>query len=496
MASESPVQDPGGQEAGPSPLSPARRKKLQQCYDFGQQKSKQGDHAYAHQMYEQCVAGDPSNLVYVDAMLANLSARYENNKRKARLKSSRTDFKKAHTEKRWPEVLVLGLQLLGENPWDIPTLRGMADACAAQHFNEAELRYLRMALDSNPRDADVNRHCAHSLTRMGQYDQAITCWHRVEEVVPGKGEAPQKISELTLLKNRIAAGYIKDPALASGHAAGTPSGASRGIPMRSTAPGPTSVAKPTSLASSSAQSDEKPLTPQEEIEQLEKSIQKKPGEVKLYVALADIYRKLNRLADEERTIRRALQVSGNDLAIRERAEDVQLKRGKQELELAEERQTQQPSADQESIVQQKRAQLNRLEMAVYQSRTERYPDDRMARYEFAVRLKRAGNYEQAANYFEAATLEPRVAASSFIQQGECLQQMRQYQKALERYLDGRKAAQESSNTESLRLALYRAGVLANGLKNWDLARSCLSEVVSLDPSYRDAQSRLDSLPQI
>jgi tetratricopeptide (TPR) repeat protein len=512
MTSESPVQEPGGHEAGPSPLSPAQRRKLQQFYEFGQQKNKQGDFAYAHQMYEQCVAGDPSNLVYVDAMLANLRARYDNNKRKARLKSARTDFKKALSEKRWSDVLVLGLQLLGENPWDIPTLRGMAEACAARHFNEVELRYLKMALDANSKDADVNRHCAQSLTRMGQYDQAIACWHRVEELVPGKGEAPQKISELTLLKNRIAAGYVDDPAHATSSGAGGGSGRGSPGPAKGAdpakAPGtakpaaaganlPAASSNPSGSASGSPQaspSGEPRLSPQAEIQALEQAIQKKPGEVKLYLALAEQYRKLNRTSDEEKVLRRALQVSGNDLAVRERFEDSQIRRARQELELAEEQHTRQGTPEHQEVVQQKRLQLNRLELAVFQSRAERYPQDRGIRFELAVRLKRAGNFEAAANYFAEAAAEPKMAPSALIQQGECLQQLRQYQKALELYLQGRKSAEESRNSEALRLALYRTGVLAAGLKNWELARNSLSAVVELDPQFRDAKSRLDSLP--
>lgn len=484
MASESPVQEPGGHEAGPSPLTPGQRRKLQQCYEFGQQKNKQGDFQYAHQMYEQCVAGDPANLVYVDAMLANLRARYDNNKRKARVKSARTDFKKALGDKAWKEVLVQGLQLLGENPWDIPTLRGMAEACAAQHFNEVELRYLRMALDANPKDPDVNKHCAQSLTRMGQYDQAIACWHRVEENPSHKGEAQRKISELTLLKSRIAAGYA-DPAHAGGGQNSTASKSAAAAKANDPSKSTPTPSQPASTAK---------LSPQDEIRGLELAIEKNPGDVKLYLALAEQLRKVHRTIDEEKTLRRALQVSGNDLSVRERFEDVQIRRAKHEVEVAEELHSREPSSEHADVLQQKRLQLNRLELAHFQARSERYPQDLGVRFELAVRLKRAGNFEQAAVYFEEASGEPKIAASALVQQGECLQQLRQYQKALDLYVRAGTAAQEQGTTDILRLAQYRTGVLAAGLKNWELAKSSLSAVVSQDPQYRDAKARLDSLP--
>ena len=59
----------------------------------------------------------------------------------------------------------------------------MAEACEALEYREAELRYLKMALEANPKDPEVNRHCAKSLQRTGLFDQAIVCWHRVEEAL-------------------------------------------------------------------------------------------------------------------------------------------------------------------------------------------------------------------------------------------------------------------------------------------------------------------------
>jgi hypothetical protein len=72
----------------------------------------------------------------------------------------------------------------------------MAKACEALHYNEVELVYLKPALDAAPKDANVNRHCARSLARMGQFDQAIACWHRVDEITGKDREAAAMISQL------------------------------------------------------------------------------------------------------------------------------------------------------------------------------------------------------------------------------------------------------------------------------------------------------------
>ncbi len=470
MSSESPVSS-SSSEPAPQPLSPAARKRIQQYFEFGRQKAKQGDRAYAHSMFAQCVAGDPSNLVYVDALLENLKARHEPNRRKARVSASRSPFKKAHSESRWPDVIALGLELLEENPWDIPTLRGMADACAALHYNEVELRYLKNALDSNPKDIEVNRHCAHSLTRMGQFDQAIACWHRVEELLPGKSEASRMISQLTMEKNRAAAGYGDDKAQATGARAATSS---------------------TPPSASTVTAGNAPLTRPA----LEQALLKDPSVVKNYLALAELFDGEGNLTEMEQVLRRAVQVSGNDMAIRERLENVQLRLARRQIEIAEQRAQDDPSDAARQLVQQLRQDANRLELSVFQNRAHRYPGDARLKHELALRLKRAGLFSEAIKNFEAAAVLPTVAADAALQSGECQQQLRQYQVALQAYQKADELARAAGQADVAKQALYRAGILAAALKNHTLARACFISLLNQDPAYRDAQARLDKLASI
>lgn len=428
-------------------------------------------------MFVQAVAGDPANLIYLDAMFENLRELYGDKKnRKARVSSSRAPFKKAHTERRWQEVISLGLQLLGENPWDIPTLRGMADACEALHYNEVELRYLKNALDSNPKDLDVNRHCAKSLARMGQYDQAIACWHRVEELQPGKAEAPRMISQLTVEKNRVAAGLAPD---------GSPS--SSGVLAKS---GGTSTARGTAA---NADAEKKSATLPVTRESLERAIVADPANTKNYLALADWHEKSSDWQEAERVLRRAVQVAGNDLVVRERLEETQLRIAHRQLAVAQRRAGETNDESARQLAEQLQQDINRQELAMYESRCRRYPDKLALHYELAVRLKRAHVFEEAAKEFQTATAVPSLAAAATVHLGECQQQLRQYQPALESYLKGKKLAEADGATETVKLALFRAGVLAAAMKQAELARQCLSELVALDANYRDARSRLDKL---
>src|SRR5690606_21789557 len=83
-------------------ISPVQRKRLQKVFDHATsltQKDKV-DHDYANDLYTQCVQNDPGNLVYVEAFLANLQAKYKNNKKGASFAfGGNTAWKKPYAKK-------------------------------------------------------------------------------------------------------------------------------------------------------------------------------------------------------------------------------------------------------------------------------------------------------------------------------------------------------------------------------------------------------------
>jgi tetratricopeptide (TPR) repeat protein len=136
--------------------------------------------------------------------------------------------------------------------------------------------------------------------------------------------------------------------------------------------------------------------------------------------------------------------------------------------------------------------VNRQELAVYASRSQRYPEDLALRFELGVRLRRDANYREAISAFDAARQDPARRALATLEMGECYQQLKQYAKALKCYQSAADDGDAGSDVKNL--ALYRGGVLAAALKNVETAREMLAELVENDPTYRDAASRLDKLP--
>lgn len=289
----------------------SQSQRVQDVFQRAKELSSQLRHDYAHELFAHCVTYDSSNLVFVEAMLANLRAKFgDKKKRPSILKfGGGRSLKKAISRADWPEVFKLGIAELKDNPRNVPALRALADASAARHQNEVELVYLKQALDAAPKDADVNRHCARSLARMCQFDQAIACWHRVEVILPGNKEAREMISKLAQDKILHAAELREAARKAKEKAAMALEAVEDEVPAKEV---------------------EVVLTPRQK---LERAIAENPSNVGLYIELAQLMIDDRRWNDAETVLQRCVSACGEDRRVTELLERVRLLRFEEQQKL-------------------------------------------------------------------------------------------------------------------------------------------------------------------
>ena len=378
----------------------------------------------------------------------------------------RAAFKKAVGKDDWPEVLRLGPGVLKANPWDAAALCAMAAACDAREHQEVGLRYLRNALTGHPTDAEVNRRCAKALGRAGQFDQAIACWRRVQAASKDDAEAGRMISQLMTDKTTSWSddGENDQPPAA--------------------APDSRESAKP---------SRKIPLTKRQ---QLEQAILQRPGVVESYYELADHFVAEENFYEALRVLNKALEASGSELSVRERLEDVMIQQAVHKALVAEQRAQAELSEEAFRLAQRLRDDLNRLELDVFQSRCERYPQDASYRLKLAVCLKRAGNFSEAAKLLDGPPQTDELKPRAVLELGECQQHMRQYAEALRSYREALELTQNAPQQDLRKRGLYRAGVLTAALKEHDSAEAYFRELTGLDPDYKDAAARLDKIEEI
>ena len=454
MATEERPQE--GNRLVREPLSPAKRKRLEKVFEHATKKATTStDYDYITELLSQCVLGDPGNLEYVRTYVENLQKKYNNNRKGSPLaqfkeRGARSALKKALAQQRWDDVIEHGLKVLTVNPWDVPTLTGMATASVKCGDWECELYYLRCALTANPKDPETNRICGITLGERGLFDQAIACWHRVEEALPNDDEAKRAVAVLTVQKARSRGEFGDDDET------------SRKLRVR----------------------DQQQEAASFEQKLLER-IKNEPRDMTHYLELSQHYVTGERYRESEELLAKAYEISDGDPDIREKWEDSQLRHLRQRIGA-----TTDPEAK-------KRLQAEYFERDVQacKNRVERYPNNLALKYELGYRYLLTKRYAEAIRELQIAKNDPRRKGACVLALGQCFQQIKQYRLAMSHF---ESAIQEipDRDADNKKRALYLAGRLAMGLKDVDTAEKYLATLAGLDFAYKDVSTLLDKIARL
>jgi tetratricopeptide (TPR) repeat protein len=457
------------------PLSPVQKKRLQQCFERASKVMAQPeyDFNYVGELLTTCVLGDPASDTYVVAFVENLSKRYKNNRKGAPMAGfkeggARKAIKKAEAAGQWDEMLKNGLQVLKVNPWDVVTLRALGTAAKNSGDFLSEMRWLKFALEANAKDPDTNIQCAKALAERKQFDQAIACWHRVEQLRPEDEEPQRAISELTMLKTMQRGGFEEEKK------------------------------KPTAPKAQAAQAAAEAETQKAEAEAEEHSLRRKilkdPKNMANHFELAEAMRNKGRFAEAEEVYSKAYEISGNDPDVRERWIDVQLQRARAETVEARNRRKESPEAEQE--YRRLRKELNDKEMQRAKFLCERYPNNLRFKYDLAIVYRLMGKYGEAIKEFQAARNDPRCKGLCLLGLGQCFQAIKQGRLAIHHF---ELAVQEipDRDADNKKEALYLAAKMAmDELKDYKLAEKHLSMLAGFDFSYKDVADLLAKIAEM
>lgn len=449
-------------------LTPGKRKRLQQCFEQANNLMRQENYDYANELFTQCVVGDPSNEPYVQSFLANLKLKYSNNKKGSNLAfiqtaGARGMVKKASVQKDWAAVVKHGADVLKLNPWHVATLKAMAVACEGLGCLRTQLVYLKTALEPNPKDIEVNRLCAHALDEAGQFDQAITCWHRVEQIKPGDEEAARAIASLTVKKTIQKGGWEKGQDISQQKFSKEASGGETGE-----------------------------LTPEQ---RLDREIRRNPKDLSKYVELSELYLRDEGFDKAAEVLSRAYEVSNKDPDIREKWEDVQLRHLRQKMTRAQEKAQASGSDEDQEQFEELRGQFNAKDLEFCRNRVARYPNNLLFRYDLGDRYKLNGLYNEAIAEYQHSRNDPRRKGLSLLSLGQCFQKIKQYRLSASHFDDAIREIPERDAT-SKKKALYMAGRLAMAMHELDVAERHLTALAGMDFNYRDVSALLDKIAEM
>lgn len=348
-----------------------------------------------------------------------------------------------------------------------------------------ELQDLKAAFDAEPSNLLVARNYAEALVSSGRFEEALACWNRIEELIPEDPEPAQMIAKLTIAKNRYQAVHgmpSEEPVKESRNQADKSSEGHRIVDTRNL--------YRTSKPKGPIKQRTIELT---EWQKLERAIDDNPANVNLYTELAELYLQAGRDYDAERVLTKGIKATDDHPDIRSSWEDITLYRSEKKLDVAQKCASVENTPYAKSSFKAAQAKHQQLVLDIFNSRCERDPENTAIRYEFGMHLKKAGHFRAAYARFKEALDDPQHKAATNLEIGECLQRVQKYPEALQCYRQAVELATQLEQIDNRKLALYRAGVLASGIKLHDAARRYLTELVELDPDYKDVASRLSEL---
>lgn len=198
----------------PSPLfTPDLRRQLQQRFEQAQwlAAAAPADFRRVHELLAECVRADPGNVLYLDALLANLRrwqpkrswwgrwldswrAGSSGNASAPAVAKNEVPGAQSPVHSTQYSVLSTAPRQLLTRPTDVTLFHQLASAAAVCDFDEVELRYWQLAIDAAPSDHLALRNLARALTRQGRFEQAATVW----EKLPGDVEAATALADFDL----------------------------------------------------------------------------------------------------------------------------------------------------------------------------------------------------------------------------------------------------------------------------------------------------------
>lgn len=455
-----------------------KRKLAADCFRKGNEAMAKENWDYAVDMLDKSTALDPANLMYRQVKRGCTRKKYGENGTGARMSGMklmgvRTRIKKCRMKKDWPGVDRAAEEGLIVNPWDAGLHSDLGDACIALDRDDIAVESYRLCVKAEPKNLDYLRKLGNVLRDRGEYLEGVKYWERIQELKPDDEEARTMISKLLTEQTMNRGGY--EEAENTREVKAQNAYELDRIARQAAAAGPDGP----------GQSDEADL---------QRAIRKDPATVSNYMALADIYRKEKKLQQAADVLKQGLDASGNDPAVREKLEDVELDLMRLTVAISKkEAKANQTNKQFVKKYQALRTELLKREISVFTARIERNPKDPRLKLDLGLRYKQSKEWTKAIPHLQKASTAQNLKVEALTALGECLLNdkkvdlaRRQFEKALE-------FINEQDQVDEYCQVHYALGRIFQSQKKMDKAEHHYTEVLGKDYEYKDVLARLEKL---
>jgi tetratricopeptide (TPR) repeat protein len=224
------------------------------------------------------------------------------------------------------------------------------------------------------------------------------------------------------------------------------------------------------------------------IDAAEKTYQNDPDNLDKFKKLVDILRRRETPEMETKAIGLLVQKfrEDGDYQWKSMADDIRIRQLEREgRAIAQE---EDPDKVREHTIKQLR-----FELGVFKERIQKYPTDNRIKYQYGLRLFKAGRFDDAIPIFQAARADPKNRTSCALYLGRCFFRKKYYPQAVESLEEGL-SGHEYPDDELGKSLLYWLGRAQQDAGSIDGARKTYGKLLKLDYNYKDVRARLDGLP--
>ena len=375
-------------------------------YARAEEESQKGDLDLAIALLQQCCLQVPDHLLFRQTLWNITRVKFDNRNPgfTERLCGlwGKCRIQLAKLKQNDHQLLIASEYTLGCGVNDIAVILDQASACGRLGFDSIRAWRIQCALKLNANHRDGLRDYAVWNEEHGRFDEAVKTWNQMLLQDPSDREAKQR--RLALETNMMIEDFENDPNQVT-----DPHNKSD-----------RSLSKAVATPLNHHDGDSSFHLEKQQIAGLLKQVEQEPENLQNYLNLAQEYRKQYQFMEAQNTILQALQLSGGDLEIREQWEDLEAESLVHRLATARNLGNTEPSDPLTSKrIIALETELNDFELDLYRRRTDRYPDQMDLKYEFGLRLLRAGLLNEAKLQFQSACDNADMRIRALVAMGDC-----------------------------------------------------------------------------
>ena len=440
------------------------------CYRRGTEAVNKKNWDLAIEMFSMCVKLVPDNMGFRQHLRGVVQKKYNDNGTgagafaKTKIMGLRSRIKKSKAAQNWDDADKACEEGLLLNPWDVGLNVDLAEICKATERTDIASWAYSLAWKGDQKNVELNEAWATVLEERGQYSEAVKIWEHLLKLDPKNGKARSKISALHTMTTIDRGGY--EDAKNTRDVRANKDVARKGENL---APGQS-----------------------EEMDYIH-AIRKEPEVVGHYLKLASYYRKNRKLDQARERLTQAQQVSGNDSAVQELLEDVDLDQLALNLDAAKQTAaTSGKDTDRQNTAALSQELLKR-EIEVFSSRVEKYPQDLHRKYDLADRLMRIQKWQQAIPHLQKASQDPRMKGKALVALGKCFLYDKKGSLARGQFERALPELNFDQDPNQFKETYYLLGRVCEELGDKAAAEKYYGEVIVVDYEYKDANDRLTKL---